>query len=98
MTNYLETFVNKAYLTLTYKKFFAKNLRINEIGYDNFFDQGYFDNATNYSSVEGFGVRLTRGEDFRNDEILGDFITNNYVTYTEKNMRLMKIGKLMMMI
>ena len=84
MGNYLETFVNKAYLTITYQKIFAKNLRMNEIGYDKFFNQGYFDNALNYSGVDGFGVRLIRGESFRNDSILGDFIVNNYLTYTEQ--------------
>ena len=87
MINYLNTYVNKSYLAISYYDLFAKNLRMaNPYYYDKFFQQGYFSDIDlngNTSNVEGFGVRLIRGENFRNDEILGDTILNNYFNFIE---------------
>lgn len=87
MLNYLNTYVNKSYLAISYYDFFAKNLRFNNTYYDKFFQQGYFSDISgtnNASDLEGFGVRLIRGEDFKNDEILGDTVLNNYFSFAEK--------------
>ena len=84
MINYLKTFTKRSNLTLYYHPFFAEKLRNSQSYYDKFFDEGYFAYAGDYSGVEGFGIRLIRGENFRNDEILGDLIANNYLNFGER--------------
>ena len=87
MINYLNTYTNESYLTISYYDLFAKNLRSKNSNYDKYFQQGYFldknPSALNSNSLEGFGVRLIRGENFRDDDILGDTTLNNYFSFTE---------------
>lgn len=86
MLNYLKTYVNQSYLAISYYNLFAKNLRFANSYYDKFFERGHFSNTAsngNTSELEGFGVRLLRGESFRSDDILGDTVLNNYFNWNE---------------
>lgn len=86
MLNYLKTYVNQSYLAISYYSLFAKNLRFANSYYDKFFERGHFSDTAsngNTSELEGFGVRLLRGESFRSDDILGDTVLNNYFNWNE---------------